>query len=307
MLLRIIRVAVMPLLACLSLFAFGDSPCRPGDTLIGETAEFYYCSHVTCPELGAQLGRDQHALRTLRDTIQGSNAELEAWTKANDVAQKKALEHAKYFLIESVLSGITANREGQLAAIEKDIRRADPMGTTITTKLLKVANFRKSYARLATQIALLKAAEYPGMDIYKTWADFRERAAKLGKETQVLAATWDQLATDPEMRHAFMEHGFEFSADSLKQALSVPVLRQSLDLGQFLVDYGYDATQWELSRERIEQNLALDDKVLYAECKLSRRLRITVRDYNICRGKMPAENAPRPEDSVCVDHSKSSP
>jgi len=251
--------------------------------------------------LGAQIGRDQHALKILRESIQGSSAELEAWTRENEVAQKKALEHAKHFLVESVLSGITASREAELESIEKDIDRSDPMGTTINAKLLKLASFRRSYARLVTQIGVLKAIEYPGMDIYKTWDDFTERAGKIGKEIQVLASTWDELGTDPEMQQAFKEHGFEFSADSLKQALSVPMLRQSLDLGQFLLDYGYDATSWELSRERMEQNLALDDKMLYADCKLSRRLRITVRDYNICRGRMPADDAKRPEDTVCVD------
>jgi|ERR1035437_606695 hypothetical protein len=100
------------------------------------------------------------------------------------------------------------------------------------------------------------------------------------------------------------DHGFEFSADTLKEALSIPILRQSLDLGQFISDYGYDSTKWELSRERIEQNLALDDKNLYAECVLSRHLRITVRDYNICKGKMPDDDAQRPEAIVCVDKSK---
>ena len=299
-----IRVAILSLLAAVPSVAFGDGPCRPGDTLIGETAQNYYCSHATCHDLGAQLSRDQRALENLRRSINSSNTELGEWTKQNARAEKAALEHAKFFLVETVLSGVTANRETKFDDIEKDIRRADPMGTTIETKLLKIVNFQKSYASLVTQIAALKAAEYPGMDIYKSWADFKERAARLGKETQVLSATWDQLATDPETRQAFREHGLEFSADTLKQALSVPVLRQSIDLGQFLSDYGYDAAKWEVSRELIMQNVALDDKSLYAECKISRHLRITVRDYNICKGKMPDDTAPRPEDIVCVDHAK---
>ena len=236
--------------------------------------------------------------------MNSSNAEMEEWAKQNARAEKDALDHAEYFLVETVLSGITANREAKLEEIEKDIRRADPMGTTIQTKLLNIHNFQKSYARLVSLIYALKTAEYPGMDIYKTWADFKERAAETGKETQVLAATWDALASDPETQQAFREHGFEFSADTLKQALSVPVLRQSLDFGQFISDYGYDVAKWEKSRELIMQNAALDDKNLYAECMLSRRLRITVRNYNICKGRMPDDGAPRPEDIVCVDHTK---
>jgi hypothetical protein len=292
------------MLALAPSLVLADGPCRAGDTLIGETTRYYYCSRATCQDLGAQLSRDQLALDRLRSSINSSNVELEEWTKQNARAEKDALDHAKYFLVETVLSGITANREAKLEEIEKDIRRADPMGTTIETKLLKIVNFRKSYARLITSIYALKAAEYPGMDIYKTWTDFQERATEIGKETQALAATWDALASDPETQQAFKDHGFEFSADALKQTLSVPLLRQSLDFGQFISDYGYDVARWEKSRELIMQNTALDDKNLYAECMLSRRLRITVRNYNICKGKIPDDRAPRPEDIVCVDHTK---
>jgi hypothetical protein len=260
--------------------------------------------HATCQDLGAQLSRDQLALDRLRSSINSSNTELAEWTKQNARAEKEALDHAKFFLIETVLSGITENREDKLKSIERDIRQADPTGTTLNTKLLKIANFERSYTKLVTLIYALKAAEYPGMDIYKTWADFKERATEIGKETQVLAATWDALGSDPEMQQAFREHGFEFSADSLKQALRLPLLRQSLDLGQFISDYGYDLDKWEKSRNLIMANVALDDKNLYAECVLSRHLRITVRNYNICKGKMPDDTMPRPEDIACVDHTK---
>ena len=54
-----------------------------------------------------------------------------------------ALEHAKSFLTDSVLSGITANREAELESIEEDIKRADPFGTTIDTKLRKIAAFER--------------------------------------------------------------------------------------------------------------------------------------------------------------------
>lgn len=301
---RVTRFALLPPLVMAPSLAFGDGPCRPGDTLIGESARYYYCSRVTCADLGVQLGKDQHALKTLRESAFASNSELEAWKRENYAAQRQALEDAKHFLVDSALSSITASREAKLESIEKDIDRADPMGTTVNAKLLKIANFRRSYAKLVTQIAALKIVEYPGMDIYRTWDDFKQRAANVGKETQVLASTWDKLASDAEVQRAFRDHGFEFSANTLKQALSIPILRQSLDLGQFLSDSLYDWTKWELSRERIEQNLALDDSNLYAECVLSRHLRITVRDYNICKGKMPDDNAQRPEAIVCVDKSK---
>ena len=80
------------LLAVVPSIAFGDGPCRPGDTLIGETERYYYCSRATCADLGAQLGSDERELRKLRDSIQASNAALDAWTRANEAAQAKALD-----------------------------------------------------------------------------------------------------------------------------------------------------------------------------------------------------------------------
>jgi hypothetical protein len=300
---RQIGLCTLSILAFLPTAVVAASPCKlPGEILIGEDKDYYYCSRLSCPELNAQLDRDKHALEQLRSAIGASNADLEEWKRENAKAETDALEHAKYFLAQTLLSGFTVSQEAKLEESVKDISRADPVGTTWNMKLTKVANFEHSYARLVTLIAALKVVEFPGINIQQTWADFSERARKLGKEGQVLAATWQELATDPDTRQAFKEHGFEFSADALNNALSVPILQQSLDLGKFISDYGYDVAHWESSRERIMQTLALDDKNLYAECLLSRQMLITFRDYNICRGKMPTVGGPRPEDAQCVDH-----
>jgi hypothetical protein len=291
------------LLACAPSMAFAANPCHAGDTLIGETKQFYYCSHVSCGDIGAQLTKDEVALRRLQTSMAATNAELQEWGKANDEAQREALGKAKSFLIRSVLEKVAVGRETKLEAIENDIKRADPMGTTWTAKLVKLAAFRRSYGRLTTQIAALKVVKYPGVNIYETWSDFSARARTIGEEGQVVASTWRELATDPEMQQAFREHGFEFSADALKTALRYPLLTQTIDFAQFAVDYGYDAKKWNESRRLIEQNANLSDKNLYAECVLSRHLRVTVRNLQVCHGDMPPDNAPRPEDLKCVDHS----
>lgn len=293
----------LALLALAPSTASAAGPCRPGDTLIGETKQYYYCSHVSCGQIGAQLANDELALRRLQDSMASTNAELKEWAEQSDKAQQEALAKAKSFLIRSVLERITVVPEGKLEAIEADIKRADPMGTTVATKLAKLAAFRRSYARLQTAIEALKLAKYPGVNIYESWSDFSDRAKAIGQEGQVLAATWSELATDPEVQSAFHEHGFEFSADSLKSALRYPLLTQSIDFAQFIVDYGYDARKWNESRKLIEQNAKLSDKNLYAECVLSRHLKVTVRNLLICKGNMPSDDAPRPEDTKCIDHS----
>ncbi len=187
------------------------NPCKlPGEVLIGEDKKYYYCSRKSCPELSAQLDSDKRALDRLRSSIVGSNAELQEWKEQNGKAEKAALEHAKQFLVGTVLSGITENRQGNLEEIIKDIKRADPTGTTWDMKLTKVANFERSYARLVTLIAALKLVEYPGMNVQQAWADFKNRAKQVGEETHVLAATWDQLATDSDARQPLRSMGSNF-------------------------------------------------------------------------------------------------
>ena len=215
----------------LSLFVFvpkvllAANKCKlPGEILIGEDKNYYYCSRKSCPELGAQLNGDKRALENLRNLIQGTSAELAHWTEENAKAQKQALEHAKEFLVETALSGFVQNRESKLDEIVRDIERANPIGTTWRAKVIKASNFERSYVRLRALILALKTVEYPGMDIESARADFKERAKAIGKETQVLAATWELLATDQDARQAFKERSFEFSVSSLKQTIRLPIL-----------------------------------------------------------------------------------
>lgn len=67
-------------------------------------------------------------------------------------------------------------------------------------------------------------------------------------------------------------------------ATRVPeLLAEGLDLGSFLVNYGYDVTAWNESRKRIVQNIENknNSRSLLAVCKLSEQLKRTVRDVGV--------------------------
>jgi hypothetical protein len=274
--------------------------CHPGDFLIGEDKKFFYCSHKSCPDLDKQLQQDEEALRRLRHSIDGSNAELNQWSKMNSTAEKAALAHATEFLVSSTFGWVSDKFEGKLAALEKDFERRAPMGETWNQKLEKIRKFESSYARLSGIVAGFKIANYPGNDAVATWLELRTRATKLGQEGEVLSSAWRDLDSDPEVKRIIKEHGIDFSLGLLKQGLTEnPFVTQTLDLAQFGKDYGYDATAWELSRERIMQNIAGNENSLLAECKLSRQLKITIRDRNICNNKYPDPNLARPESQSC--------
>ena len=54
-------------------------------------------------------------------------------------------------------------------------------------------------------------------------------------------------------------------------------------LAAFVVDYGYDATRWTLSGQRILQGGALSDRGLEAVASLTRQIRRTVEWQAACR------------------------
>jgi len=67
------------------------------------------------------------------------------------------------------------------------------------------------------------------------------------------------------------------------------LLAESLDLGSFLVSYGYEVTAWNERRKRIVQNIENKNNSggLLAVCKLSEQLKRTVRDVGVCHGRYP--------------------
>ena len=70
-------------------------------------------------------------------------------------------------------------------------------------------------------------------------------------------------------------------------------------LGEFFVEYGYNAYAWNESRLRIMQRIGNQEDNLRATCKLTAQHDKTVIESNICRGRYPAANVQMPDPARC--------
>jgi len=272
--------------------------CRPGDHLIGEDAKNYYCSKKTCKELDEQLVRDKQALGDLENLIQTTNDELKSWTKNNNAAAEGAFRHAATFLHDSLLGKLEDISQSRLEKVEQEFARHAPYGDRWQRLLEESRQLESQTARLNGAIDGLKLSQYPFSNLTTAWTDLKDWATKVGRNGDTVSATLEEMRKDPEGAAILRENRLSFASDGLKLALA-PVLARNLSMGEFFVNYGYDAFSWEKSRQRIMQNIENQNANLIAVCKLSEQLKKTVRDNNVCHGKYPAPDAAIPDTAKC--------
>ena len=277
----------------------GAQACGPGETKIGEDADFIYCSKLTCAQLEGQVARDQDAIKRLQQSILASNAELKEWAAKNQAAADKAREDATNFLVSSVLGAFAQMGEQTIATVEKEFRRRSQMfGQTWDNKIRLVQEMESRRKRLLGAVHGFKLLGFPGMNLNIWWDATQKWAAETKHEGDAIAAIMAALESDPQAREIMTENGLAFVSDSLKLGLK-SFAGSALSFGEFLVNYGYDATAWWKSKTLIEQNVLNQERNRIAVCRLGVRLETTVRNRNICHGRMPAKNSVPPDLSRC--------
>lgn len=273
--------------------------CRPGDHLIGEDANAYYCSRRSCGELKTQLDRDKSALARQKKSFEDTSRELDHWGRENNKAAEAAFKRSVLLLHDSVLGSLERMTNVRIAELKKSIwRNPGPTGLTFARLVEKTQDMERRAARLHGLADALTLSQYPFSNLTTAYADLKNWATEIHSNAEGIAAIVAEMNKDPEGRKALAESGLSFVSDGLKLALK-PLVAQSLSLGEFFVNYGYDATAWVKSRNLIMQNLGNQDAQRVALCKLDAQLKKTVRDYNICQKRYPAPNAPIPNPAAC--------
>lgn len=284
--------------------AFGqEAGCRPGDIQIGsqDTPDetILYCSRVSCDQINLRVQQDINAQQTLLHSMADNNADLKDWAQKNEAAQQAAMKTATDVLIKSLLAFSAENVDAKIAKLQWDLNKRASEGQTITTQMEKARTFASAYARWSGVSDGLKLGMTPGVNAADTWVELQKWSAKAGKESASLSAAWAAVKSDPELQQILKEEGADLAFDVLKQGLK-PVLSGSFDMAKFLVDYGYDASAWEVSKHQIIERAAQADTNLLAECRLDRLMKIDVRNMNVCNGRMPAPDAPDPQEIRCA-------
>ena len=272
--------------------------CQPGDHLIGEDARNFYCSSRTCAQLSGQLESDKEALRRLQKNILDTNEDLKNWTKENNAAAQSAFNRAGTLLHDALLGSLAEMSQHKLDLVKKELQRRAPFGQTWQRLLERAQELDKRKAKLSGIADALNLSQYPFSNLTSAYADLKTWAKDAQRESDAISTIFAEMRKDPEGAKILKEIGLAFVSDGLKLALR-PLVAQSLAMGEFFVNYGYDATAWVKSRTLIVQNVENQEKNLIAVCKVSAQLKRTVQDYNICKGEYPAAGSVVPSPADC--------
>ncbi|HUS19080.1 MAG TPA: hypothetical protein VMZ25_05485 [Terriglobales bacterium] len=235
-----------------------------------------------CSSQEKLLALDQQAMRRLQASIQQGTAELESWGKAHAKAEEDALKHASDFLIDTLTAKLGEVGEGKLAKLEDAFKRRAPMGETWQRKLEKVREFRVSRMRMEAAVDGLKVSAFATAGI-NGWDDGKKWAKNTNRDAETLDAILSEWRRDPELQQVLKETGFSLTAAGFGFSKALAPLGSAMDLGSFLVNYGYDATGWKLSRDRIQEQLSNRDREVEAIKKLDEQIKRSVTKLKACR------------------------
>lgn len=243
-----------------------------------------------CVDIDAQLARDREALRRQQRVNESAVGELEEWGRLNDEAQRSAVKLGVQSLLGEAASRLQARqaRVGTLqAALARNERLLGERGIPVGPVRERLATLALKYDRARLQAAAGAALARSG-EVESIYGLAKTEA---GVIVQQLAAG------DEELKRALADPAFD--AIIARDATAAELTRSALDLvastpgferfapqyalAAFIVDYGYDATQWTLSAQRILQGDALSARALEAVEALTRQIRRTVEMREACK------------------------
>lgn len=228
-------------------------------------------------DLERQLERDQEALRRMQKTIELTLKELEEWSAANQEAEKaalllgiKALGGTMATKLEKLSKSASAY-QGWVTRYAKQLQSRNVNVQVVGEKLsLALRGYVGAAAAAKTGTAIST-----GLKAEEIWKLFKDGMGTVLAMKSKSDATVKELLADPQLKAVFTEDkaGWELAQSLLTLASeseeAEKLLGPQFALASFIVDYGYEATKWTLSRNRILQRAdpEKDATVIEAELK----------------------------------------
>ena len=243
-----------------------------------------------CPAIDAQLARDREALRRQQGVSASMSAELEAWARENEDAQRSAMMLGVKSLMGEAASRLAA-RQARVTALQGAIARNERLlgerGIATGPVKSRLAWLAGEYGRAEAQAnvggAIVRAGEIDGL-----YELLRTEAGVIAKEMATTDDAMRDALADPAL--AAIVNADATASDLARQTLDQLVATPGFErfapqyaLASFVVDYGYDATRWALSGARILQGDAVNERSLEAVAALTRQIRRTVEWQSACR------------------------
>ena len=238
-----------------------------------------------CTAARQQVELDQQASRRQLAASQALLAELDEWTRQNEEAQKKALEVARKALLDGALGFALAQVSGDLERAEKAWRQM-PTDQYSELMMREVLARRRAIDSLKTARAELLTAKW-GKGAYELWnalAGFVQSSRHTAAEISTLVRT---LAGNKLVQGSAELAALQLASSRFEQRLieaKFPLISDAAKLGNYLIDYGYEAGRWAASRARILEANRITEEQLAATAALGCQLERSMIRLTSCRG-----------------------
>jgi hypothetical protein len=240
-----------------------------------------------CADVGPQLKRDQEALRRQRQANESGLRELAGWEDENEKAQQAAVTVAKHALIDGTIDHFIDRfgeraKELQEQLDKKPIRRADRWFVHDLAGRINEINRLKN----ASEMLKIAHGSWQSFELWNELHELHERAhvtaVDVGGFVRKLA---ENRFVDEAAKKALLAAANDFERKIIEA--NFPPATDAIKLGNFLVDYGYEAWRWTASRNRILEQNRLTEEELKAVTALSCQVERTVTRLNECQGTKP--------------------
>ncbi len=256
-----------------------------------------------CSPFERQLDRDRLALMRQQQSIVEGTQELDEWTKANEDAQREALRAGIKLFVDAAARKL--EHAAAAARTFDEFFRTHNVPLVLLSRTdarVKVERAYEAYRR-ASVAARGAGALKAGLLADDLWQSFKHEITLVAHIEADADAAVRQVVNDPDLR-AYLradDRGAVVLSDVLTSLISLgaqsttaakwfgPLVDPATSLASFIVDYGYDATKWYQSRQRILQQAQLSEMHLAAVAALKKQVERTVGKLQECR-KRPADS-----------------
>jgi hypothetical protein len=233
--------------------------------------------------------RDMAAIQRMQKTIEMSRQELDDWARRNEEAQASAIKSALNLFVDGGLAYIVESKnalnglKGALAKYEKQLirqgRAPDPLQKG------KWMDMSKRILEMEIAISTAKQLQAKKEKAEIFWGYFTASTKEVDDSMTGFKGALTTVDEDPILHKFLADKGLMPLVNRLKTKELFPKKPYLLNFLEFVKDYGYSATEWVASRNRILQQYNVSDDQLRAVNSMQNELKNTMTQLNECVSK----------------------
>lgn len=242
-----------------------------------------------CAGVRDRFLRDREASRRMLADSQSGERELEDWTRRNEEAQLAAIGSSLNLLVDGGLAYVaesTRTLDGLKGAYKSNENRLKRSNGRIDPKSrARLDALDQRIRNLDAAIARAKGLQGKKEKAEIFWGYFTAGTREVDESAGAVQAALTAVEEDPILHKILVDGGLQPLANRLKSWKLFPKKPYVINLAEFLVDYGYSATEWGMSRNRILERIRINEERLPVVRAQQENLKRSMTELNACVDK----------------------